>query len=76
MSGRSTDPFGGIKGEVNPKKPDLSLLPPMQVDHMEATKGIKRSLELWDGVGSVRIKGNIRERIKQKEEARKEVPPN
>ena len=76
MNEKGTDPFGGIRGQKIADKPDLSKLPPLEIDHLEALKGIKRSIELWDGVGDLRPKGTLRERVRQKREAAKEIPAN
>jgi len=73
---KTTDPFGGIKGEKIANKPDLSTLPPMQIDQMEALKGIKKSLDQWDGVGEARPKGTLLERFRQKAKNDKVAPPN
>lgn len=76
MHEKVTDPFGGIRGQKIVDKPDLSKLPPLEIDHLEALNGIKRSIELWDGVGDLRPKGTLRERVRQKREAAKEIPAN
>ena len=76
MSTKSTDPFGGIQGEKVSSGPDLSKLPALQVDRMEAVKSIKKSLDLWDGVGVTKKTGTLIERFRQKQSLDDEVAEN
>ena len=76
MSTKSTDPFGGIQGEKVSSGPDLSKLPPLQVDRMEAVKAIKKSLDLWDGVGVTKKTGTLIERFRQKQSQGDKVAEN
>ena len=76
MSKKRTDPFGGIQGQKVSSGPDLSKLPPLQVDRMEAVKAIKKSLDLWDGVGVTKKTGTLIERFRQKQSQENEVAEN
>ena len=72
---RRTDPFGGIRGsEINNESG--KMLTPFEVDLQEALTGIQKSLDIWDGKIDPRRAGNIRERIKQKTQMKKETPFN
>ena len=72
---RRTDPFGGIRGsEINNESG--KKLTPFEVDLQEALTGIQKSLDIWDGKIDPRRAGNIRERIRQKTQMKKETPYN
>jgi len=76
MPGKSSDPFGGIRGEARKESGSVQL-DPFEVDYNDALDGIQKSIDLWDGKGpGQQTRGTLIERFRQRAKQKAEDPPN